>query len=86
MAYFIAHVLKLSLDGGRSSSALHVMNAKLARRLINLDIKHTEPWMQKVHETMKNATAHLRGRWAAVVKDDSRSLEFSGILKQSIDQ
>jgi hypothetical protein len=86
MVYFMAYVLNLSLDKDLASGALYIINAKLARRLIKLDINHTELWMQKVHDTMKRTTAYLRDRWVVVVKNDSRSLELSGILKQSIDQ
>ncbi|CAH0045333.1 unnamed protein product, partial [Clonostachys solani] len=86
MVYFMARLLKLSLEADRPSEDIYIMNAKITRRLRKLDIKQAEPWMAPVCAIVRDATAKLNERWQDVVRQDLRRLETANIFPSSLDQ
>lgn len=86
MVYFMARLLKLSLEADRPNDDIYAMNAKITRRLRKLGIKEAEPWMTPVYAIIRDGTAKLKERWRDVMRQDLRRLETANIFPSSLDQ
>ncbi|KAI0076422.1 hypothetical protein K474DRAFT_1755904 [Panus rudis PR-1116 ss-1] len=72
MAYSMAKLLKLSLIKGFDSELLFAMRAKLSRRVYKLaDSVLPKFVLQEVSDAVDLTEALLRGRWDAVLEEDS---------------
>ena len=65
MVFFMASVVD-SFDVGTSSDTLYVMNAKLARRLLQLNLSDQPAWFSSVEDILKRTTLDIDKNWRQV--------------------
>jgi len=82
MIFFMSQLLRDAVKGEFGSDLLYTMSAKMARRLVKLDLRRHEQWMQSVHKIMAAATHLLEARRMAIIAKDKRVLGLTGLTAE----
>lgn len=72
MVFFLSKLLHHCVQAGWSCDQLDMMNVKIARRLLKLDISKAEAWMTYTGNVIKEAREILQDRWAGITKETTR--------------
>lgn len=83
MVFFMAQFLRSAVDLDMNSDLLFAMSAKVARRLVKLNIRRQESWMPTVHKHMSAVTRVLDARMKHILADDKQTLGFTKLSGQA---
>lgn len=75
MIFFMSFILDQCLAEDMTSDILSIVNAKISRRLVKLDLPSSEPWLIRVRETVARATRALEDRWSKTITVDTKVLD-----------
>lgn len=86
MVFHMAQLLSAATAEGLSSDVIACMNAKLARRLVKLELQEHEDWLKDVAEHMKNAKNLLESRWREVIDARTQLLGFTRLAGPQVEE
>ncbi|PHH78115.1 hypothetical protein CDD80_7355 [Ophiocordyceps camponoti-rufipedis] len=86
MLFYMSTLLGAAVTKGLPSDVIHVMNAKLSRRLVKLNLVETEAFMAPVATHMTAATQLLESRWVEIIGAQSKKLEFTQMNAQDLER
>lgn len=66
MVFFMAHILRRSLQASLPSDILFVMVAKISRRTLKLALGDEPSWMQDIHSSIEATHQELATRWSTI--------------------
>ncbi|KAL2845028.1 hypothetical protein BJY01DRAFT_247849 [Aspergillus pseudoustus] len=66
MVYFMTYLLQTSAED-MSSEEVYLMNAKVVRRLLKLDLPKEPSWFPSVQQTLSRATHIIQCRWTNIM-------------------
>ncbi|RDA94782.1 hypothetical protein CP533_4222 [Ophiocordyceps camponoti-saundersi (nom. inval.)] len=84
LVFYMARLLKEAASEGLASDIIHVMNAKIARRLVKLDLTNNEAFMSTVALYTTAATRLLESRWSNIIDAQSRELELTPLNEDDV--
>lgn len=77
MVFFMSHVLKVLRGSLLSSEQFHVMNAKISRRLIKLNLPGKPSWLHFVQDVLESTGSDIIGRWSNTRAQMSLKLDMA---------
>ncbi|KAI1822778.1 hypothetical protein F4861DRAFT_371113 [Xylaria intraflava] len=86
MLFILSHVVVLATKHSVSSDVLFSMNAKLARRLIKMELAANNRVLIYVQKIMKNVHDNISKRWLTVQKRDDRTIDLSKLSELDFTQ
>lgn len=78
MVYFLSTVIDISCET-LPSEHIHVMNVKVARRLLKLNLSGDPPWFPLVQQTLEKASNAVQGGWQKVMSHNSLEHDMSSL-------
>ncbi|KAI9148869.1 hypothetical protein HJFPF1_10912 [Paramyrothecium foliicola] len=79
MIFFLSCYLEICLENKSESAVLHIINAKLHRRILKLNLKQPSDWMNLVASRLSRSSQMLEARWAKVVEADTTTLDIPSL-------
>ena len=77
MVFLMSHILKLSHQHHLPSDLMYAMNAKLARRLLKLDLSVKGPGLNFVEDVMRDTNKLLHERWLSIMEQAGPRCDLS---------
>lgn len=85
MIYFLSTVIDISCDT-MPSEHIHVMNVKVARRLLKLNLSGDPPWFPSVQQMLERARKTVQGGWQKVMSHSSYEHDMSSLESLKFDE
>lgn len=79
MAFMMAQVLEYASQQPTSSDALHVMMAKVSRRLCKLESPHNGKWLRTIQRIVSGSSELLSQSWKQIRERSNKSLDLKAI-------
>ena len=86
MTFLMSHTLQLSSSHSLPSDLLYAMNAKLARRLLKLDVSADEPGFRFIQSVMQNTNKLIHTRWSLILETAGAHHDLSNLRRLNFTQ
>ncbi|KAF4445849.1 hypothetical protein F53441_10495 [Fusarium austroafricanum] len=81
MVFLIAQTLELANERSSPSEILHLMMAKISRRICKLGDSHEEEWLQSVKNIVSSASTCLKARWSNIQRRFEKPLDLDALAE-----
>ncbi|KLO83690.1 uncharacterized protein LW93_472 [Fusarium fujikuroi] len=81
MVFMIAQALQLACEKSSSSEVIHLMMAKISRRLCKLGDIEDGPWLHVIKDIVSSASRYLKERWINIQQRNEQPLDL-GVLAE----
>ncbi|CZR47791.1 uncharacterized protein FPRO_13458 [Fusarium proliferatum ET1] len=81
MVFLIAQALQLACEKSLSSEIIHLMMAKISRRLCKLGDIKDGPWLHVIKDIVSSASRNLKERWINIQQRNEQPLDL-GVLAE----
>ncbi|KAK2670667.1 hypothetical protein RAB80_013089 [Fusarium oxysporum f. sp. vasinfectum] len=81
MVFLIAQALKIACEKSSSSEMIHLMIAKISRRLCKLGDIEDGAWLHTIRDIISSASGNLKKRWINIQRRNEQPLDLNALAE-----